>query len=75
MFKNSPKYFIRFKVPLIIYNNIKNGQISLQKEEKVQEEFWTELNKISKENLIYKSEDQIIAIKYKKSLQWAGKNY
>ena len=39
MFKNSPKYFIRFKVPLIIYNNIKNGQISLQKEEKVQEEF------------------------------------
>ena len=27
--KNAPKYFVRFKGPLIIYNDIKNGRISL----------------------------------------------
>ena len=37
--KSAPKYFLRFKVPLIIYNDIKTGRINLQKEEKVQEEF------------------------------------
>ena len=31
--------FIRFKGPLLIYNDINNGQISLQKEEKIPEEF------------------------------------
>ena len=36
--KSAPKYFIHFKGPLIIHNNIKNGRISLQKEEKYQEE-------------------------------------
>ena len=37
--KSAPKYFVHFKGPLIIYNNIKNGRLSLQKEEKIQEEF------------------------------------
>ena len=37
--KSDPKYFIRFKGPLIIYNDINNGRTSLQKEEKIQEEF------------------------------------
>ena len=48
---------------MIIYNDIKNGQISLQKEEKTQEEFQLELNEILKENPNYKSEDQISATK------------
>ena len=30
--KNAPKYSVRFKGPLIINNDITNGQISLQKE-------------------------------------------
>ena len=33
--KSAPNYFVCFKGALIIYNDIKNGQISLQKEEKV----------------------------------------
>ena len=37
--KNVPKYFVRFKDPLITYNDIKSGRISLQKEEKAQEDF------------------------------------
>ena len=41
--KSSPKSFIRFKDPLIIYNDIKNGQMSLQKEENIQEEFQLEI--------------------------------
>ena len=35
--KSAPKYFVRFKGPLIVYNGIKNGRITLQKEEKLQE--------------------------------------
>ena len=41
--KSVPKYFI---YPLIIYNDIKSGRISLQKEEKIQEEFRLELNEM-----------------------------
>ena len=33
--KNDSKHFVLFKVPLIIYNNIKNGRLSLRKEEKL----------------------------------------
>ena len=61
--KSAPKYFVRFKVPLIIYNDIKNGRVSLQKEEKFQEDFQLELNEILKENPNYKSKDQVSAIK------------
>ena len=31
--KNAPKHFVRFKGPLLVYNNIKNGRISLKKRE------------------------------------------
>ena len=48
---------------LIIYNDIKNGRISLQKEENIQEEFSSKLNEILKGNLNYKSKDQINTIK------------
>ena len=51
-----------------IYNDIKNGRVSLQKEEKIQGEFRLELNEILKGNLNYKSEDQISAIKNIKKL-------
>ena len=54
-YKRAPKYFIRFKSPLIIYNDIRNGRTTLQKEEKVQEEFQLELNEILKGNPDYKS--------------------
>ena len=46
-----------------MYKDIKNGRISLQKEEKIQEVFRSELNEMLKGNPNYKSEDQISAIK------------
>ena len=61
--KSIPKYFFCFKGPLIIYNDIKNGRISLQKEEKVQAEFRSELNKILKRIPNYKSKGQINTLK------------
>ena len=48
--KSAPKYFVCFKGPLIMYNDIKNGRVSLQKEEKIQEEFRLELKEILKGN-------------------------
>ena len=48
--KSTPKNFIRFKGPLIICNNIKNGRTSLEKKEKIQEELKLELNEILKGN-------------------------
>ena len=73
--KIAPKCFVRFKVPLIIYNDIKNGRVSLQKEEKIQEDFQLELNEILKENPNYKSKDQVSTIKnIKKALQWMEKS-
>ena len=42
-----------------MYSDIKNGHISLQKEDKIREEFILELNEILKGNPNYKSEDQI----------------
>ena len=53
--KSAQKYFVRFKGPLVIYNDINDGWISLQKEEKIQEEFWSGLNEILKWNPNYKS--------------------
>ena len=60
--KSALKYFVRFKGPLIIYNDVKNGWISLQKAEKIWEELWSELNKVLKGNPNYKSTDQIRTI-------------
>ena len=73
--KNAPKYFVCFKTPLILHNDIKNGRISLQKEAKIREEFRLELNEILKGNPSYKSKDQINTIKnIKKALQRTGKS-
>ena len=66
--KSASKYFIRFKDPLIIYNYIKNGRISLHKEEKIQEEFQSKLNEILKGNANYESKDQISTTKNIKNL-------
>ena len=52
--KSAPKYVFRFKGPLIIYNDIKNGRISLQKEKKLQEKLKLRLNEIFKKNPNYK---------------------
>ena len=45
-----------------MYNDIKNGRVSLQKEEKIQEEFRLELKEILKGNPNQKSENQINTI-------------
>ena len=72
---------------MYIYIDIKNGRISLQKEGKIknnfdqsftergkiQEEFRSELNKISKGNPNYKSTDQINTIKNIKKLYYNGR--
>ena len=59
---------------MIIYNAIRNGQVSLQKEEKIQEEFWSELSETLKGNPNYNLKDQINKIKNnKKALKWIGK--
>ena len=48
--------------------------MSLEKAEAIQEDFQLELNEILKENLDYKSEDQIRATKYiLKSFEMKGK--
>ena len=52
--KSALKYLVRFKGSLIINNDIKNGRIVLEKEEKIQKEFWSELNEVLKGNLNYK---------------------
>ena len=61
--KGAPNSFIHFKGLLIIYNDITNGQKSLQKEEKIQEVFKLELSEILKGDPDYKLEDQINATK------------
>ena len=66
--KISLKYFVYLKCQLIIYNDIKNGRITLQKEEKIQEKFRTELNEILKGSPNYKSKDLINIIKKVKKL-------
>ena len=66
--KSAPKSFIRFKDPLVIYNDIKNARINLQKEEKIQDESQSELNEILNGNPNYKSEDQISTIKKIKTI-------
>ena len=71
--KSAPQYFVRFKGPLIMYNDIKNDRLSLQKEEKIQEEFGSELSEILKVNLNYKSKE--INKKYKKNFTMDGKKF
>ena len=66
MRKSAPKDYVSFKGPLIIYNDIKNDQISWQKEEEIHEEFQSELNEILKGNSSDKSKDQISAVEKNK---------
>ena len=66
--KNALKYFILFKDQLVLYNNITNSQITLQKEEKIQEEYESEVNEILKAKLNYKSKYQTSAIENIKKL-------
>ena len=61
--KKGSKVFACFKGPINIYNDIKNGQIILQKEDKLQGELRSVLNEILKGNPNYKSKDQISRIK------------
>ena len=63
MCKSVSKNYVRLQGPLIIYNDIKNDQISWQKEEQIHEEFPSELNEILKGNSSDKSKDQISAIR------------
>ena len=59
--KSALKCFVRFKSPLIIYNDIKNGRVFCRKKTKFNMNLG--LNEILKGNSNYKSEDQISAIK------------
>ena len=54
--KSSQKYFGRFKGLLIIYIDIKNARVSLQKEEKTLEVFRLGLNEV----LSYQLQNQTI---------------
>ena len=71
--KNAPKYFVRSKGSLLIYNDINNGQISLQKEEKIPEEFRSELNETLKGNPNCKSNIQKSTIENIKRLYNEGR--
>ena len=53
---------------LHIFKEIENGNILLQKVEKEQEEFKSNLGEITKENPDHKSKDQLDAIKNVKNL-------
>ena len=46
-----------------MYSDIKSGRISLQEDEKIKEEFRSQLNEILKGNPNYKSKEQINTIK------------
>ena len=63
LYKKGSKVFACFKGPINIYNDIKNGQIILQKEHKLQGELRSVINEILKGNPNYKSKDQIRRIK------------
>ena len=58
----APINFIKFKGPMHIYNDIKNGNTPIEKIEEDQKQFKLELNEIRK-NPKKKSADQIKTIK------------
>ena len=59
---NNPTDFIRFKDPVCIYDDIKNGNISTEKKEEDQNQFKSDLNQISIGNPKYKKEYQLNAV-------------
>ena len=65
---NSPINFIGFKAPLHLNRNISNGKIELTKAEEDQEQFKSDLNKITRGNRKKKKKHQIKTIKNIKNL-------
>ena len=60
--------FDKFEGPMDIYDNIKNGNTTLQQVEKQQKDFKKELNEITSGNTKYKSNNQLYVINNVKSL-------
>ena len=60
--------FIEFRGPIRIYNEIKNGNISIEKFEQDQNQYKSKLNEITIGNLNHKSKNQLHAIKNIKNL-------
>ena len=59
----APINFIDFRGPMHIYNEIKNGNISIEKTEEDQKQFKSQLNEITTVNPKHRSKDQLKAIK------------
>ena len=55
----NPINVTNFKGRIYIYDNVKNGNISIQKIEEDQKHFKSDLNEITKGNLKYKSKVQL----------------
>ena len=64
----APINFIDFRGPMHIYNEIKNGNISIEKTEEDQKQFKSQLNEITTVNPKHRSKDQLKAIKNVKNL-------
>ena len=60
--------FIEFRGPMCIYNEIKNGNISIEKIEQNQNQSKSKLNEITIGNLNHKSKNQLHVIKNIKNL-------
>ena len=60
--------FISFRALIHIYNEIKNGNILIEKIAKDQKQFKSKLNEINTKNPKHKSKDQLDAIKNIKNL-------
>ena len=63
----APINFIDFRGPMHIYDEIKNGNISIEKIEEDQKQFKSKLNEITTGNSKHKSKNQLDAIKNIKS--------
>ena len=59
----APINFIHFRGPMHIYNETKNGNISIEKIEEDQKQFKSKLNEITTEHPKHKSYDQLDTIK------------
>ena len=64
----APINFIRFKGPMHIYNDIKNGDTTLEKTEEDEKQFESNLIEITTGNANYRKEDQLNTIKNLKNL-------
>ena len=64
----APINFVDFRGPMHIYNEIKNGNISIEKTEEDQKQFKSQLNEITTVNPKHRSKDQLKAIKNVKNL-------